>query len=166
MITYSDLLASVNLGLKNNFPDVNRVASDIKSGFKKPAFFTQLSPITENDYNDYSEKLVMINIHYFSELKTNEDIYKIFDKLNKIFKNKIKVNDRILTLEEKSFDITDNVLQFKFTLDFIDTGEYIEVPTPVGPIYIPEHEMTEELGYTADSITVMQELEIEESEGD
>lgn len=166
MITYSELLRAINLVLKNSFPEINRVANDIKSGFKKPAFFTQLVPITENDYNGYSEKLAMINIHYFSEYKTNEDIYKILDKLNKTFKNKVRVCDRTITLGGKSFDITDNILQFKFALEFIDVEEDIEVATPEGPIYIPKQDISEELGYTPESIIVMEELELNESEGD
>jgi hypothetical protein len=164
MTTYSEILKSINLILKNNFPGVNRPAADIQSGFKKPAFFTQLMPINENDYEDYIEKLVMVNINYFSELKTNEDNIAMLDTLNSVFKNKLKVGERTLNLGDKRYNVVDNTLQFKFNIDFIDTGKFIKVITVAGEEFIPEYELKEELGYTPETISVMEELELTENE--
>lgn len=120
MITYSTIFATVNLVLKNNFPQVNRLENSVRSGFNKPAFFVQLLPITEDAYNNYAEKLVIVNIHYFSDKKTDIDILSMLDGLNSVFVNSIAINDRTLTIGEKRYTVDDNVLQFKFTLDFVD----------------------------------------------
>jgi len=166
MITYSNVLKAINSTLKNNFPEVKRPSGDIKSGFKTPAFFVQLMPITENDFNGYSIKFMLICIYYFSDLKTNEDNMSMVDKLSKVFKNKVNVEDRILEVSDKKIHLSDNVLQFKFNLEFMDCGDYIEINTPTGPIYLPEEEIKEELGYTPEAIALMEELYLEESEGD
>lgn len=102
--------------------DVNVIANEIKSGFKKPAFFVQIMPIGDETDISISTSTVTINIHYFSKEKTEIENLKMLDKLKKIFINKLEVEDRVLTLYEKRYDIDDNVLQFKFDIRYTESA--------------------------------------------
>lgn len=101
---------------------VPTIANDIRSGFDKPAFFVQLMPIGDETDISISTNTVTINIHYFSKEKTEIENLKMLDKLKKIFINKLEVEDRVLTLYEKRYDIDDNVLQFKFDIRYTESA--------------------------------------------
>ncbi len=96
------------------------IASEIRSGFSKPAFFVQLMPIGEETNHSITENIVTINIHYFSEDKTDLDNLNMLDKLRKLFTNKLIAGDRNLTLYNKRYDLDDNVLQFRFDLRYTE----------------------------------------------
>lgn len=113
---------------------INIVASDIRSGFKKPAFFVQIMPIGEDVNSDISINTLTINIHYFSEDKTDLDNLKMIDKLKKIFVNKLEINDRTITISDKRYDIDDNILQFRFDIRYTEEAykESIDTYDPIG----------------------------------
>lgn len=113
---------------------INIVASDIRSGFKKPAFFVQIMPIGEDVNSDISINTLTINIHYFSEEKTDLDNLKMIDKLKKVFINKLEINDRTVTISDKRYDIDDNVLQFMFDIRYTEEvyRESIDTYDPIG----------------------------------
>jgi hypothetical protein len=157
MIGYADIKRAVLLKLKQKFPDINRPSTDIKSGFAKPAFYVQLLPISENDFNDYSEMLITINIQFFSKEMTEAANLEMADNLRKTFKT-LRVDDRILEVKEKRFLIQDNVLQYKFDLNFTDGSEQVEINGEYA------EELDESLGYNEDTVKLMEELEIDERE--
>jgi hypothetical protein len=66
-----------------------------------------------------SKRLITVNIHYFSNDKTDIDNLKMNDLLDKTFINYLSVGDRILTLYEKRSEI-DEILQFKFELRYTE----------------------------------------------
>lgn len=96
------------------------IANDIRSGFDKPAFFVQIMPIANDSYGDYQERIITVNIHYFSDDKTDLDNLKMDDKLNTLFVTTLKVDDNVLVLYEKRSELDDNILQFKFDLRFTE----------------------------------------------
>lgn len=113
---------------------VNIVANDIRSGFKKPAFFVQIMPIGEDSNCDITFNVLTINIHYFSEDKTDLDNLKMLDKLKKIFVNKLEVGNRNITINDKRYDTDDNVLQFRFDIRYTEEvhRENVDVYDPIG----------------------------------
>lgn len=115
---------------------INIVASDIRSGFKKPAFFVQVIPISEDTGSDITINTLVINIHYFSEDKTDLDNLKMIDKLKKVFINKLEINDRTVTISDKRYDIDDNVLQFMFDIRYTEEvhRESVDAYDPIGDI--------------------------------
>ena len=115
------------------------ISSDIRSGFAKPAFFVQLMPISNDSYNGYQERIITVNIHYFSEDKTDLDNLKMDDKLNSLFVTTLKVNELSLPIYEKRSEIDDNILQFKFDLRFTEC-----TPIPIDE-EVEEYENMEEL---------------------
>lgn len=100
--------------------NINIIANEIRSGFEKPAFFISLIPISNDTGINMQEKVITVNIHYFSKEKTDIDNLKMIDKLNDLFINQIKVGDRTLTIYEKREELEDNVLQYKFDLRFTE----------------------------------------------
>ncbi len=105
---------------------VNVIANEITSGFKKPAFFVQLMPIGEESDADMNSNTLTVNIHYFSEDKTDLDNLKMVDALRKLFVVTLKTDSRTLTLSDKRYEIYDNVLQFKFDIRYTDENEVEE----------------------------------------
>ena len=114
---------------------VNVIANEIKSGFKKPAFFVKITPLNTNSGSDMHEKLITVNIHYFSDDKTDLDNLKINYELEKIFFNSLKVVNRVLTLYEKRSEI-EEILQFKFDIRYTEEfyRESIDTYDPIGDI--------------------------------
>ncbi|WP_407308524.1 DUF6838 family protein [Desulfosporosinus sp. SB140] len=158
MIGYVDIKKSVIDVLKLNVGTVKVVANEEMSGFKPPAFFVQMIPISDTPYIDYEEKLLTVNIHYFSAEKTDLANLKMLDQLNMAFFNNLKIGDRTITLKNKRHQIIDNVLQFKFDLEFLNDVDEEEVNSQ----WVMMTEIDESLGYTEGEIELMQELEIKE----
>lgn len=100
--------------------NINIIANEIRSGFEKPAFFISLIPISNDTGINMQERVITVNIHYFSKGKIDIDNLKMIDKLNDLFINQIKVGDRTLTIYEKREELEDNVLQYKFDLRFTE----------------------------------------------
>lgn len=106
--------------------DIKVIANEIKSGFDKPAFFIQSNLVNQDSDIDMNVNLVMVNIHYFSKDKTELDNLKMIEKLKKLFIVTLKTDSRVFTLTEKSYEIYDNVLQFKFSIRYTDENEVEE----------------------------------------
>lgn len=158
MIGYVDVKRSIIDVLKRKAGTVKVVANEEMSGFKPPAFFVQIMPINDTPYRDYEEKLLTVNIHYFSAEKTDLANLKMLDQLNLAFFNVLKIGDRVITLQNKRHQISDNVLQFKFDLEFLNDLEAEEINNN----WVMMTEIDESLGYTEGTVELMQELEIEE----
>ncbi|MDQ7096935.1 hypothetical protein REC12_25395 [Desulfosporosinus sp. PR] len=158
MIGYVDVKRSIIDVLKRKAGTVKVVANEEMSGFKPPAFFVQIMPINDTPYRDYEEKLLTVNIHYFSAEKTDLANLKMLDQLNLAFFNVLKIGDRVITLQNKRHQISDNVLQFKFDLEFLNDLEAEEINNN----WVMMTEIDESLGYSEGTVELMQELEIEE----
>ncbi len=158
MIGYVGIKKAVIDVLKLKAGTVKVVANEVLSGFKPPAFFVQMVPISDTAHIDCEEKLLTVNIHYFSAEKTDLANLKMVDQLNAAFFNTLKIGDRVITLSNKRHQITDNVLQFKFELEFLNDVDAVEVN---GEWVMPTN-LDDSLGYTAETLAQTQELELKE----
>lgn len=158
MIGYVDIKKAVIDALKLKVSGVKAVANEELSGFKPPAFFVQLMPINDTAHIDYEEKLLTVNIHYFSAEKTDLANLKMLDQLNMVFFNLVRIGDRVITLQGKRHQIIDNVLQFKFELEFLNDVDVVEINGE----WVMVTKLDESLGYTEDSVELAQELDVEE----
>jgi len=158
MIGYVNIKKSVTDVLEANASSIAVIPNEELSGFEPPAFFVQMMPISDTPYIDYEVKLLSVNIHYFSEEKTDLANLKMIDQLNKAFFNVLKIGDRVITLSNKRHQIIDNVLQFKFDLEFAVDCDVVEVN---GEWLMPT-DLDETLGYTDGALELMQELELKE----
>ncbi|CDS90445.1 TPA: DUF6838 family protein [Clostridioides difficile] len=104
--------------------NIKIVANEIRSGFEKPAFFIQIIPIEMASDPSFSNSTLLVNIHYFSKEKTELENLKMIDKLNILFQDCIlEIDVGELTIEEKSVEIYENVLQYKFNLQVVEIIE-------------------------------------------
>ena len=158
MIGYVDIKKSVIDVLKLKASTIKVVANEELSGFKPPAFFVQMMPIGDVAYIDYEEKLLTVNIHYFSSEKTDLANLKMLDQLNQEFFNTLKIGDRVITLKSKRHQIIDNVLQFKFELEFLNDVDAVEINGE----WVMVTKLDESLGYTELAVELSQDLEIKE----
>ncbi|KJR48404.1 hypothetical protein UF75_1202 [Desulfosporosinus sp. I2] len=158
MIGFVDIKKSVIDVLKEKVSTIRTVANEELSGFKPPAFFVQMLPIGDTSSIDYEEKLMSINIHYFSEEKTDLANLKMLDQLNTAFFNVLQIGARVITLKSKRHQLIDNVLQFKFELEFLNDVDVVEVNDEWVMSTEPDHS----LGYTEETVELMQELELKE----
>ena len=107
----TDIALAVNRKLEPTGVPV--VADDIRSGFEKPAFFVQLTTVSDKE----DASIITVNIHFFPENKTQLELFKMTDKLNEIFKDYlIQIGKEGLKIDEIRTDYIDNVLQYKFDL--------------------------------------------------
>jgi hypothetical protein len=158
MIGYVDIKKSIIDVLKIKASAVKVVANEELSGFNPPAFFVQVIPINDTPYLDYEEKLITITIHYFSVEKTDLANLKMLDQLNGAFFHTLKLGDRIITLGSKNPQILDNVLQFKFSLEFTNDVDVEELNGE----WVMVTKLDKTLGYAEENVELMQELEYKE----
>lgn len=158
MIGTVDIKKSVIDVLKAKVSTIKTVANEELSGFKPPAFFVQMLPISDTPSIDYEEKLLTVNIHYFSAQKTDLANLKMLDQLNTAFFNVLQIGDRAITLKNKRHQLIDNVLQFKFDLEFLNDGDVVAVNSE----WVMVTELNDSLGYSEETLELMQELEIKE----
>ena len=158
MIGYVDLKKSIIDVLKAKVSEVTVVANEELSGFKPPAFFVQIIPISHSPSIDYEEQVLMVNVHYFSAEKTDLANLKMLDQLNLAFFNVLNIGDRALTIQSKNPQIIDNVLQFKFSLEFTNDVDVVEMNGE----WVVVTKLDATLGYTEETVELMQDLEIRE----
>lgn len=116
-----DIKKSINQVLKDNFLSIKIYPGDTKEGFQRPAFFTQVIPaVEEYETINYASSKMMIVINYFSENGTELENIKMYDELKNAFGMTLKVNHRSLLLKNISSETVDEVLQFKFDLDYFE----------------------------------------------
>lgn len=127
MIALVDIKKSINQVLKANFPTIKIYSSDTKEGFTRPAFFTSIIPVT-SDYEttNFTSNKLMVVINYFSENETELENLKMIDGLKKAFGMNLKVSQRSFTLKNIRSEIVDEVLQFRFDLDYYVDIEKID----------------------------------------
>ncbi len=135
MIALVDIKRSINQVLETNFPNIKIYSSETKEGFKRPVFFTQAIPITSDyDTTNYTSNKLMVVINYFSENGTELENIKMYDDIKKAFGMNLKVNQRSFLLKNIRSEIVDEVLQFRFDLDYfadIEKTNYHEEATDI-----------------------------------
>lgn len=120
MIKLLDLNKTINNILKSNFPNCKIYAGEVKEGFERPCFFTQIVPLrSEYENKNYKSDRLMVVLNYFNEDDTELENIKMYDELINIFMMTLKVKERYFLLQNIRSSIVDNVLQFRFDLDFI-----------------------------------------------
>ncbi|AKA68548.1 phage tail terminator family protein [Clostridium scatologenes] len=121
MITFKDIKDAVTLKLSTEFPEIKVYDEQVKQGFDAPAFFIQLIPINMTRANFFTENpTLMIDIQYFPQEESNDELYDINEKLEKSFKPFfIQVKDRILNIIKVEYELFDFVLHFQINLDYL-----------------------------------------------
>lgn len=137
-----DVKKSINSILKISFPDVKLFANEVEEGFSKPAFFTQLIPISLNyDTINFMSAKLMIVVNYYTPVAIEIDNLKVANKLRKAFGMSLKVCNRYLILRNITTDNADGILQFKFDLNYFqDTDMNKDTYEIMRKLYLEESE--------------------------
>lgn len=137
-----DIKKSINSILKTSFPDVKLFANEVEEGFSKPAFFTQLIPISLNyDTINFMSAKLMIVVNYYTPVAIEIDNLKVANKLRKAFGMSLKVCNRYLILRNITTDNADGILQFKFDLNYFqDTDMNKDTYEIMRKLYLEESE--------------------------
>lgn len=132
MIALSDIQTAITNKLKTKFPAANVIDEEVERGFKKPAFFVQLLPVSRNlETPVYVRRVISTEIQYLSLKQTRIENMEVQDQLEELFGSPLVVGDRYLLIDNVEAEIVDKELNFSFEIDFIDNreeepGEYME----------------------------------------
>lgn len=118
----TDIKKAINAVMRENFSGYNFYAPDVNEGFIRPCFFIELLPVTrDNEGGGIYSRRVSVVISYFSKNKTDLENIKMQDELEEIFAQALKINDRVITIDNTSGYVTDGVLHFSFNIDYLDS---------------------------------------------
>ena len=163
-MTLFDIKESLRGEIKAKLPSHKIYAVEVKEGFKRPAFFVEVIPVNIQNRLYYKDVSVTVNIRYYPEGETYEEIMDISDKLTEIFGATLKVGDRVLTINNQESETTDEdgnkYLQFSFDLNYQDGNNVLQVIGLNGEPLVML--LDETLGYTEGNIHLMSELELTE----
>lgn len=120
--------------IKTNFPSNQLYGEKVKQGFKRPAFFIQIIPVSNKLFNKYlTERIVSIDIIFIPDRDNNqeaEDILGMVDKLDSLFVSPLRVLDRYLTPQNNKNQVEESLLHYKFDLIFFEDSYYEETSQP------------------------------------
>lgn len=95
---------------------------EVVEGYVKPAFFTQLKPVTMDFANKNStENVLAFYITYFQKQTDEADMLRKVDGIRELFGRFIRVGDRAVDITDFSFDYVGNdrnILEVSFDLEF------------------------------------------------
>ena len=95
---------------------------EVVEGYAKPAFFTQLKPVTMDSANKNStENVLAFYITYFRKQTDEVDMLRKIDGIRELFGSFIRVGDRAVDITDFSFDYVGNdrnILEVSFDLEF------------------------------------------------
>ena len=97
---------------------------EIQDGFKRPAFFIQLTPFGLKTAGKFhTAKSINVDVQYFGPNQTDFENLSMTDSLSDIFTKVVPIEDRNLLPENIEVEVIDKVLHFKFDLKFLDTSD-------------------------------------------
>lgn len=124
MITYIDLKNEINTRLRETVVPVN--SRDVTEGFNRPSFFVQFENNNRSSTESQVYKSLTVQIYYFPKDRYDysEDVLDMQEILENMFDLTLKVQDRLLHINEVNSMVVDGVLNFSFDLEFYEGREY------------------------------------------
>jgi len=125
MIELLEVKKSCNAALKEAFPDFKIYGTDVREGMKLPSFYTEIVPYT---LNYESLNLVRQTCGYkitLLEKTPNEELeLSVFEKIRKAFHLKVRIKDKLVTVESVEFDYIgaeNNIFQITVHFQWFDS---------------------------------------------
>ena len=125
MIELLDVKKSCNATLREAFPDFKIYGTDVREGLKLPSFYTEIVPYT---LNYESLNLVRQTCGYkitLLEKTPNEELeLSVFEKIRKAFHLKVRIKDKLVTVESVEFDYIgaeNNIFQITVRFQWFDS---------------------------------------------
>jgi len=96
------------------------IASEVKEGFAKPAYFIDILPADIETQNVFYElATVNVEIRYIPLLETSEACIIVSQTLKEMFADPLKVDDRYLNAEGLTFEMDASALILNFNITFM-----------------------------------------------
>lgn len=125
MIELLEVKKSCNAALKAAFPDFKIYGTDVREGLKLPSFYTEIVPYT---LNYESLNLIRQTCGYkitLLEKTPNEELeLSVFEKIRKAFHLKVRIKDKLVTVESVEFDYIgaeNNIFQITVHFQWFDS---------------------------------------------
>lgn len=118
MIKNVDLLYAVTLPLSNTFK--YKISIKQYEEVTAPTFFVSVSPLTNDSYLRYNEKLTNIVITYVNKVILQEELLDMQNQLDDLFDMHLEVNKRKIVFDKKKFNVTNDFLTMTLTLNYLD----------------------------------------------
>lgn len=159
MVSYIDLKKAVNTALKKiqlNGQAITITSQDVTEGFLRPSFFVQMETTERSADENNHYRVLRVTIYYFptDRYEYSVEVLKIQEALERVFDLKLRVNDRLLNIQESESMIVDGVLNFMFDVEFYDGREYQGLANQIINIMKYGEEF-----YNEHPVEVMEELE-------
>ena len=108
MIGLSQILKSVNLKLRSEFPNIEIDSKDLNEQFKRPSFRTELDGLkTSALMTSYKERDFTIRIYFFTTSMKNGRLERLetIGKIENAFIGSLKVTEKfIINIDEIDFE--------------------------------------------------------------
>lgn len=129
MIKLNDIKETVIKKLFDNLGDsYTYYDEEIPENFNRPSFHFTLNPTFYNRNNNFHvDKVIPCLLIYYSDDKSNLKKYDMADKLSEIMGNTLEISDRIITINEFTPIFNEDVLQFQFSINFLDSLDDKEI---------------------------------------
>ncbi|SFB62604.1 hypothetical protein SAMN05216312_12225 [Cohnella sp. OV330] len=124
MLTRAQLNKAINERIKELFPGIEILSSDVEEGFNRPSFFVRIETNrTENmRVNVYRELTCRILFFPSDRNRYKEEAYNVQDHLESAFGLNLSVEGRTITIDSAVTDIVDRVVHYDFDFSFYDDG--------------------------------------------
>ena len=100
------------------------IASEVKEGFAKPAYFIDILPSDIETQNIFYElATVNVEIRYIPLLETSEACIIVSQTLKAMFTEPLKVGDRYLNAEGLTFEMDASALILNFNITFMQNTD-------------------------------------------
>ena len=100
------------------------IASEVKEGFAKPAYFIDILPSDIETQNVFYElATVNVEIRYIPLLETSEACIIVSQTLKAMFTDPLKVDDRYLNAEGLTFEMDASALILNFNITFMQNTD-------------------------------------------
>lgn len=105
-MNYNDIIKSATQKLKQAYPDLPVYASETIEGYKAPCFFINIYPVkTTYETLNIAEVTLILVISFFSDTEDSVQNNNMLYDLRNLFKLKLKVNDRHLTISDADCEV-------------------------------------------------------------
>ena len=152
MINLIDIQNAITLRLKNKFPEYIIYVEENKKEIETPSFFVEVRPLLTDQFTKYKNKLINIDIMYFSKDENKRENLIMSELLEELFYLILRVKERRLHIKNINIKEVKDILHCSFSLDF---------NTDVNIKYNPE--IDRDLGYIEGSIKNMEQLHLKDS---
>ena len=117
-MTIKQIKKAINNVLIQNGCDV--YSSETEDGFKKPAYFVDVFPISRDRTNSFYEEIKLsVEIQYEPLIETVEECIERADDILKWFTVPIEAEERKITAYNSEFSTDDTVLYATFDIEFM-----------------------------------------------